>query len=174
MPQNTSLKPCDRLDEKRCTDVPQRKHISSQLLITAVFSLAKSTFLAKSLHSQTTCQSSMLVLHMIICPCLLLTAVDALTLKKYAATIQEKEDWPRFIYRSIDFNRKPFVRYTISFFCMQSWTKGGPKGLGPRRQRPGLMQARAYLFVQLCTYKKVSFKPRTSEILLSNFKEVLV
>ena len=87
------------------------------------FSLAKSTFQAKCLQSDRAGQPSMLVLHMIICLSYLLTAVDAQRLKKYSATTQDKDVWPRFIYRTLNFNRKPYVSFLS--MDMQSYTKSG-------------------------------------------------
>ena len=34
---------------------------------------------------------------------------QAITLRKYVATSHENDVWPRFIYQTVTFNRKPFV-----------------------------------------------------------------
>ena len=34
---------------------------------------------------------------------------QAISLRKYVATSHENNVWPRFIYKTVAFNRKPFV-----------------------------------------------------------------
>ena len=70
------------------------------------------------LHSNIVCPRRMPWLN-ILWLLLSISGGGALKLKKYVASIKEKDVWPQYIYKTVAFNRKPFVRKFCSNLLLQ-------------------------------------------------------